>query len=176
MPRRPWRVQDTMNSERKVLLLGCLSSLALAQSQLCCDFNADWSDSGSSSQEGAEDAFMFFTQQSSNQFAQFGLLASAAEPFARRGTRFTVGAERYSFARVQAQWADTTTCVRGHVPLQTAGSAAPLLRAAIPSPVCDSQRNCIGRRSVPVHVAPALVSCHTDDPRVGVRPLSRCSE
>ena len=41
---------------------------------------------------------------------QFALLMSAAEPYLKSGVRYSVGHERYSFARIQRDMADTDTC------------------------------------------------------------------
>ena len=60
---------------------------------------------------------------------QGSLLAHAAEQFCRPGVRFAIGPQKYSFARIAAEYGRTTTC-RAMFRFGLPGAAAACLRRA----------------------------------------------
>ena len=82
---------------------------------------------------------------STYQSTQFVLLWSAAEPFNRPGIKFSVGPERYSFARLERDWS-TQHHVRSAFLILASPASALVRRPAFPSGIQDAQSDCIRGR------------------------------
>ena len=102
MGRRPYTSLDRMDSRQK-LLLACLSVAATTQIHVLMDLLDD------KAADGAEDAF-YTASRNTQLMMELAIVASAAEPFFRPKITYKIGPEKYSFARLERQFGDSTTC------------------------------------------------------------------
>ena len=114
MGRKPYGALDRMISKRKMILT--LLHMAVAtQANLLTSLLQDGADdhvpANLRAAEMEDDQLLFsYMNRRTTLLTQLAMVVSAAEPFFRAKVTYSVGPERYSFARLERQYGTSTSC------------------------------------------------------------------